>query len=79
MGHDAVFVYMMKKYYLQEPQLWDENTIKLVKERVFYLEKLLIGSKIPDVKLTDLGKNRLYTLKMRIVRYYIFISRLRAL
>lgn len=55
MGHDAVFVYMMKKYYLQEPQLWDENTIKLVKERVFYLEKLLIGSKIPDVKLTDLA------------------------
>ena len=55
MGHDAVFVYMMKKYYLQEPQLWDENTIKLVKERVFYLEKLLIGSKIPDAKLTDLA------------------------
>ncbi|MDI9864045.1 DUF5106 domain-containing protein [Flectobacillus sp. DC10W] len=76
MGHDAVFVYMMKKYYLQEPQLWDESTIKLVKERVFYLEKLLIGSKIPDVKLTDLaGKEQtLYAQKAPCTILYIYAA-----
>lgn len=76
MGHDAVFVYLMKKHYLQESYLWDETTIKLVKERVFYLEKLLIGNKIPDVKLTDLAgrEQTLHGLKANCTIVYIYAA-----
>ena len=74
MGHDAVFVYIMQNYYLKEPQMWDETTIKLVKERVYYLDKLLIGRKIPNVTLSDFsGKElQLHQINAKCTFVYIY-------
>lgn len=74
MGHDAVFVHLMQKHYSEEPELWDSTTVRLVKERVGYLSHLLIGSKIPDVRLTDVeGQLRkLHDVKANLTILYIY-------
>lgn len=74
MGLDAVFVHLMQKHYSEEPELWDSTTVRLVKERVGYLSHLVIGSKIPDLRLTDVeGQQRkLHDVKAQITILYIY-------
>jgi peroxiredoxin len=74
MGHDAVFAHLVEKYYSGEPQMWDTTTVRLAKERVKYLRPLLMGSKIPDVKLTDTeGKIRtLHSVSANYTILYIY-------
>jgi len=57
MGRDAVYAHILNKYYLNDPMLWDTNTVRLVKERYKFLKNLLIGSTIPNLKATDVNGN----------------------
>lgn len=74
MGHDAVFVNLMQKHYVEEPELWDSTTVRLVRERVSFLSHLLIGSKIPELRLTDVDgqQRKLHDVKANITVLYIY-------
>ena len=76
MGRDAVYAHLLNKYYINDPFLWDTTTVRLVKERYKYLKNLLIGSKIPDLKATDVnGKEKaLYNMKSAFTILYIYAS-----
>jgi peroxiredoxin len=76
MGRDAVFYHLLQKYYVNDPLLWDTTTVRLVKERVKYLKNVLIGSKIPNLKATDVnGKERaLYDVKSPFTVLYIYAA-----
>ena len=76
MGRDAVYAHLLNKYYINDPFLWDTTTVRLVKERYKYLKNLLIGSKIPDLKATDInGKEKaLYNMKSAFTILYIYAS-----
>jgi thiol-disulfide isomerase/thioredoxin len=75
-GRDAIFVHLLQKYYLGDPLLWDSSTVRLVKERVKYLKPLLIGSKIPNLKATDVNNKdqSLYDLKSAFTILYIYAA-----
>ena len=76
MGRDAVYAHLLNKYYINDPFLWDTTTVRLVKERYKYLKNLLIGSKIPNMKATDVnGKERtLYEMKSAYTILYIYAA-----
>ena len=76
MGRDAVYAHLLNKYYINDPFLWDTTTVRLVKERYKYLKNLLIGSKIPNLKATDVnGKERaLYEMKSAFTILYIYAA-----
>ena len=76
MGRDAVYAHLLNKYYINDPFLWDTSTVRLVKERYKYLKNLLIGSKIPNLKATDLnGKEKtLYDMKSAFTILYIYAA-----
>ena len=76
MGRDAVYAHLLNKYYINDPFLWDTSTVRLVKERYKYLKNLLIGSKIPNLKATDLnGKEKtLYDIKSAFTILYIYAA-----
>ena len=76
MGRDAVYAHLLDKYYINDPLLWDTSTVRLVKERHKYLKNLLIGSKIPNLKATDVnGKEKtLYDMKSAFTILYIYAA-----
>jgi len=76
LGRDAIFVHILQKYYLNDPLLWDSTTVRLVKERVKYLKPLLIGSKIPNLKATDVNNKEqaLYDVKSAYTILYIYAA-----
>ncbi len=76
MGRDAVYAHLLNKYYINDPLLWDSSTVRLVKERYRFLKNLLIGSKIPNLKATDVnGKERtLYEMKSAFTILYIYAA-----
>ncbi|PWK29443.1 uncharacterized protein DUF5106 [Arcicella aurantiaca] len=76
LGRDAIFVHILQKYYLNDPLLWDSSTVRLVKERVRYLKPLLIGSKIPNLKATDVNNKEqaLYDVKSAFTILYIYAA-----
>ena len=76
MGRDAVYAHLLNKYYINDPFLWDTSTVRLVKERYKYLKNLLIGSKIPNLKATDVnGKEKtLYDMKSAFTILYIYAA-----
>lgn len=76
MGRDAVYAHLLTKYYINDPLLWDSSTVRLVKERYRFLKNLLIGSKIPNIKATDVnGKERtLYDMKSTFTILYIYAA-----
>lgn len=76
LGRDAIFVHILQKYYLNDPLLWDSTTVRLVKERVRYLKPLLIGSKIPNLKATDINNKEqaLYEVKSAYTVLYIYAA-----
>jgi thiol-disulfide isomerase/thioredoxin len=54
MGHDAVFVHMINKYYRTNKAYWmDEKQNKKIIERGDILEPLLLGSKAPEMNMID--------------------------
>ncbi|HXD93557.1 MAG TPA: thioredoxin-like domain-containing protein [Bacteroidia bacterium] len=54
MGHDAVFVDMINKYYRTNKAFWvDEKTNKKIIERGDILEPLLLGKKAPEMNMID--------------------------
>ena len=54
MGHDAVFVDMINKYYRTNKAFWvDEKTNKKIIERGDILEPLLLGNKAPEMNMID--------------------------
>jgi thiol-disulfide isomerase/thioredoxin len=54
MGHDAVFVDMINKYYRTNKAYWvDEKTNKKIIERGDILEPLLLGNKAPEMNMID--------------------------
>ena len=76
MGRDAVYAHILNKYYINDPLLWDTSTVRLVKERYKFLKNLLIGSKIPNLKASDVnGKDKaLYDLKSAFTILYIYAA-----
>ena len=76
MGRDAVYAHLLDKYYINDPFLWDTSTVRLVKERHKYLKNLLIGSKIPNLKATDVnGKEKaLHDMKSAFTILYIYAA-----
>ncbi|HXU27734.1 MAG TPA: thioredoxin-like domain-containing protein [Bacteroidia bacterium] len=54
MGHDAVFVDMINKYYRTHKAFWvDEKTNNKIVERGDILEPLLLGKKAPEMNMID--------------------------
>lgn len=54
MGHDAVFVHLINKYYRTKKAYWvDEATNKKIIERGDILEPILLGNKAPDMDMID--------------------------
>jgi thiol-disulfide isomerase/thioredoxin len=54
MGHDAVFVHMINKYYRTNKAFWvDEKTNNKIIERGDILEPLLLGKKAPEMNMID--------------------------
>lgn len=54
MGHDAVFVDMINKYYRTHKAFWvDEKTNTKIIERGDILEPLLLGKKAPEMNMID--------------------------
>ena len=54
MGHDAVFVDLINKYYRTNRAFWvDEKTNKKIIERGDILEPLLLGKKAPEMNMID--------------------------
>ncbi len=49
MGHDAIYAYILEKYYVAEPQWWGEETVVNVQERLKTLKPLLLGNTIPNL------------------------------
>ena len=54
MGHDAIFVHMVKKYYEKGLCTWiDEEVLKAMIERANHLDVILIGRKAPYLYMPD--------------------------
>jgi len=54
MGHDAVFVHMINKYYRTKKAYWmDEKQNQKIIERGDIMEPLLLGSKAPEMNMID--------------------------
>ena len=58
MGRDAVYAHLLNKYYINDLLLWDTTTVRLVKKRYRFLKNLLIGSKIQNLKATDINEKK---------------------
>ena len=76
MGRDAVYAHILNQYYINDSFLWDSTTVRLVKVRYRFLKNLLIGSKIPNLKATDvMGKERaLHDMKSDYTILYIYAA-----
>ena len=76
MGRDAVYAHLLNKYYINDPLLWDTLTVRLVRERYKFLKNLLVGSKIPDLKATDVNSKEkaLYDIKSAYTILYIYAA-----
>lgn len=76
MGMDAVFVHLVKNYYLNGKTPWaEESMLKKMKERVTSLEPLLIGKKAPNIIVRDTAQKeflQLYDVKAKYTIVYIW-------
>lgn len=53
LGQDGIYPYLLEKYYLNEPTLWDSSTIASAQKVVDIQKPLIIGKVIPNLILTD--------------------------
>jgi peroxiredoxin len=56
LGGDGVFVHVAKKYYINEPSLWDSLTVARIQKYSTMIEPLLVGKSFPAIALTDTSK-----------------------
>lgn len=60
MGHDAVFVHMIEKYYMSGEAHWVEaENLARISERAMKLKPLLIGKVTPDIRMFRPDQSRL--------------------
>jgi peroxiredoxin len=60
MGHDAVFVHMLEKYYLTDEAFWvTEESRTSLAERVRKMKPLLIGRVAPDINVFFANRQRI--------------------
>lgn len=60
MGYDAVYVHMVKTYYMTNRAYWvTESQLKSIAERAMKTEPLLIGKTAPNISLTTLKGQQL--------------------
>lgn len=60
MGHDAVFVHMIERYYMSGEAHWVEpENLKRISERAMKLKPLLIGKVAPDINMFKADNSRL--------------------
>jgi thiol-disulfide isomerase/thioredoxin len=50
---DINFIHLAQKYYINEPSMWDTSSVRKIKERVEALRPLVLGTKLPNMQLTD--------------------------
>ncbi|HET6225473.1 MAG TPA: redoxin domain-containing protein [Bacteroidia bacterium] len=70
MGQDAIFVHMVKKYYMTHQAYWVDSTqLEKIVERALTLEPILIGKKAPPITMLDsINKpSSLYDLKGKYI------------
>mgnify|MGYP003596911244 CR=1 FL=1 len=54
MGHDAIFVHLVKKYYATHQAYWVDSTqLEKIVQRALTLEPILIGKKAPPIAMMD--------------------------
>ncbi len=60
MGHDAVFVHMIERYYMSGEAHWVEpENLKRISERAMKLKPLLLGKVAPDINMFRPDQSRL--------------------
>lgn len=60
MGHDAVFVHMIERYYMSGEAHWVEpENLRRISERAMKLKPLLIGKVAPDINMFKADQSRL--------------------
>lgn len=54
MGHDAIFVHLVQKYYMTHQAFWVDSTqLEKITERAQLLNPILIGKKAPPISMLD--------------------------
>lgn len=54
MGHDAIFVHLVKKYYTTHQAYWvDSAQLEKIEQRALTLDPILIGKKAPPISMLD--------------------------
>ena len=63
-GHDAVFVHLVERYYMNNEANWmSENMLRILTKRAAQLKSLLIGAKIPELVMQDTSGTSLSSYK----------------
>lgn len=73
-GAENVYVHLIDRYYINEPQLWDTSALKQMTARANTLRPLLLGKKIPNMTVTGTdGKTyALHDIQARYTILYIY-------
>ncbi len=73
-GAENVYVHIIDKYYINEPNLWNESALKQMTLRANTLRPLLLGKTIPNMVLTGTdGKNyALHDVSAKYTILYIY-------
>lgn len=73
-GAENVYVYLIDRYYTNEPKLWDASALKQMTARANTLRPLLLGKKIPNMTVTGTdGKTySLHDIQARYTILYIY-------
>lgn len=77
MGHDAVFAFLAKKYYLETKAPWADSTMRAkIADRVAKIQPNEIGKQAPNLIMTDLnGQTRsLYDVRTKYTVLYFWDS-----
>jgi peroxiredoxin len=73
-GAENVFLYLIDKYYTNEPQLWNVSALQQMTDRANIVRELLIGKTIPNMVVTGIdGKQyALHDVSARYTILYIY-------
>lgn len=73
-GAENVYVHLIDRYYIAEPQLWDATALKQMTARANTLRPLLLGKKIPNMTVTSTdGKlHSLHDIQARYTILYLY-------
>ncbi|HSV87433.1 MAG TPA: TlpA disulfide reductase family protein [Bacteroidales bacterium] len=77
MGHDAVFVHMIERYYMTGEATWvSQENLRQLTDRAMSLKPLLIGKVAPDINmfLPDQTNKRLHQVNARFTVLYFWDS-----